>query len=179
MGVRHDGDGLVNVIEDHHSIVESKRKIGQLAIVRRGIGQMLIVAHGIVTGIADGTAAESGQSCDVRSAIGRDDFFQFPQGIRVLELFARPMHALHPHLAIECFEPQERPGPDKAISPQPFPAHDALEEKRPVAFLNFAEGTDRRQSIADEPAIDRHHRMGTGKFEEIGEGGRVEQAKLR
>ena len=57
---RHHHDGLGDVVEDDHLVVEGEGQIGHLAVVRRGVGQVLEVTHGVVTGVSDRTATEGG-----------------------------------------------------------------------------------------------------------------------
>src|SRR5438876_7046612 len=49
----HGRDRLVNVIEDHHAVVEGEAEIGKMAVVGRRIRQVLDVADRVITGIAD------------------------------------------------------------------------------------------------------------------------------
>ncbi len=85
------------------------------------------------------------------------------------------------HARAISLETQEGTAADEAVAAQTFAADDALEQKRPVAFLNLAEGADRRQRVADELAIDRHqaHRPGgrAGQGNEFLEAGTMAHAR--
>ena len=67
-------------------------------------------------------------------------------------------------------EAQERAGAEEAVAAEPFAADDALEEERPVALLDLAEGADRRERVADELAVDRHHAVAARQLDEFLEG---------
>ena len=54
MGMRHRGERLVDVIENHHAVVKREAQVGQLAIVLRRILQALDIAHRVVACAADG-----------------------------------------------------------------------------------------------------------------------------
>ena len=69
-------DGFVDVIEDHHAVVESKTQIGQMAIVGRRLGEPFDIAHGVVAGIADGAAAKARQTRQVGAVEGREFLFE-------------------------------------------------------------------------------------------------------
>ena len=62
VGMSDDGDGLVDVVEDDHAVVEGEAEIRQTAIVRRRVRQALDIADRVVAGIADGAAAEARQA---------------------------------------------------------------------------------------------------------------------
>src|SRR5262249_1753326 len=152
MRVRYHGNGLVNVIKDHHAVVEGKRQVGELAVISRRVVKALDVANGIVAGKADGSSAEPGQAGHMRRSIGGQPAFEGPQGIVVHQLgdyrwtqadsrrgVERAVLDLHP--VIECLEAQKRPGANKTVAPDALAPHDAFEEKRPIFFLDLAEGT--------------------------------------
>src|SRR5947209_7367165 len=66
-----------------------------------------------------------------------------------------------------CLVSKEGAGAEEAVTPEPFAAHDALEQERPVAFLNFAERGDGSERVADELAIDRNDTVPTGQLNEL------------
>ncbi len=76
MGVGDDGDGLVDVVEDDHAVVEGEAQVGQAAVVGRRIGQPFDVADGVVARVADRSAAEARQARQRGRAIGGQSFLQ-------------------------------------------------------------------------------------------------------
>ena len=75
--------------------------------------------------------------------------------------------------AVPGLEAQKRPGAEKAVAAQALAADDAFEEKRPIAFLDFAESRDRRQGIADQLPVNRDQAMSPGQLQEISARGTV------
>src|SRR5260370_13517769 len=71
------------------------------------------------------------------------------------------------HMAIVSLKSQPRTGADKAVSSQPLAAHHALENKRPVAFLNLAESADGGERVPDQLAIDGDETGRAGQFHEL------------
>src|SRR5262249_45377569 len=67
----------------------------------------------------------------------------------------------------ERLEAQERPGPQEAVAAVAFAADDALEQKRPIALLNLAEGADGREGVADQLAVDRHEAVPPRQLREL------------
>ena len=61
--------------------------------------------------------------------------------------------------AVERLELEERPRAEEAVAADPLAADDALEEERPVALLDLAEGADGRERVAGELAVHRHDRV--------------------
>ena len=146
VGMGDDRHGLVDVVEDDHAIVEGEAEVRQTAIVRRRVRQAFDVAHGVVGGIADGAAAEARQARQGRRAIGGQAFLQQPQRIGMLQLDGAwrfgllPGRIVDPHARAVTPGTQKRAGADEAVATQTLAADDALEEKRPIALLDFAEG---------------------------------------
>src|SRR5437763_4539845 len=70
----------------------------------------------------------------------------------------------------ERLETQERPRPEEAVAPESLTADNALEEKRPISLLDLAEGTDRRQRVAGQLAVDRHQVALARQADELVEG---------
>src|SRR5262245_55226264 len=70
-------------------------------------------------------------------------------------------------------EAQERAGAEEAVAPHALAADDGLEQERPSALLDLAEGADRRQGVADQLAVDRHQASVAGQFNELLEGGKI------
>ena len=68
MGVRHGGDGLVDVIEDDHAIVEGEAEIGQAPVVRRRLGKALDIAYGVIAGVTHCAAAEPGNTAGTKGS---------------------------------------------------------------------------------------------------------------
>ena len=75
--------------------------------------------------------------------------------------------------AVERLEAEERPGAEEAVAAEPLAADDALEQERPVALLDLAEGADRRESVAEELAVDGDDRVPGRQLGELVERGEV------
>jgi len=84
------GDGLGDVVEDDHAVVEGEAEVRQAAVVRRRVGQALDVADRVVAGVADQAAGES-RECGV-AAVGAagEQFAQVGQRVGRGELVGRP-----------------------------------------------------------------------------------------
>src|SRR5439155_3862243 len=80
---------------------------------------------------------------------------------------------LDSHSAIMRLEAQEWAGAKEAVPTQPLAADHAFEEKRPVAFLNLAEGAHRRECVADQLPIDRHDAGGASQRGQLRERGTI------
>ena len=74
-----DQDGLADVVEEDHPVVEGEREVGQAAVVGRGVGQVLGVADRVVGGVADGPADEPGEARQVDGPVSGE------QGLEVAE----------------------------------------------------------------------------------------------
>jgi hypothetical protein len=132
-------------------------QVGQVAVVGRGVGQALDVADGVVAGVADRPAAEAGQAGHGDGAVLPEQLLQGGQRVRCAGLGPLPLTGLaQAHALAKRFEHQDWPGPQKAVSPDLLAAHHRLEQKRPLALLDFAKRTDRGERVADEAAIHRH-----------------------
>src|ERR1700736_217254 len=127
--------------------------------------QTFDIAHGVIAGVADGTARETRQLRYVRGTIAGQHLLQESQRISMFAFFDRFAGMLDLHAAIERLETDERPGTEEAITAEAFAVDHALEEKRPIAFLDLAEGADRRQRVADELAVNRHDAALFGQVE--------------
>ena len=178
MSVSHRGDRLVQVVEDDHAIIEREAEVGQLAVVGRRVWQPLDVAHRIVGRVPHRAAAETRQAGQIRCAVIRQFLFEQFQRIGMIALESKflmlacastlgprvVLSRLNPHVIFVGLKTQKWSGTEKAVPPQSFAADHALEEKGPVAFLNLAESADRRQRVADQLTVDRHHAGITGQL---------------
>ena len=156
MGMSHHGDGFVDVIENHHAIVEGEAQVGELTIVCWRMGQAFHITDRIVAGIADGAAAKPRQAGNVRRMISLQALFKHPEWVGAVK-FLRALFIevrLDPNVAIVSPETQKRSRAKETVAANPFAADDAFEEKGPIAFLNLAKRGDRRERVADELAID-------------------------
>src|SRR5262249_39493780 len=71
VGVGHRGDGLVDVVENHHAVVEGETQVRQLAVVGRRVGQPFHVADRVKAGVTDRPTGKARQAGDVGSPVGR------------------------------------------------------------------------------------------------------------
>src|SRR5262249_42230363 len=166
------------VVEDDHAVVEGEAQVGQAAVVGGRVGQPLDVADRVVAGVADGPAAEARQTGDMRRAVQGELLLQEPQRVVVLELADEGASLVDFDAAPERLEAQERAGAEEAVPADALAADDALEEERPFALLNFAEGADRRERVAHELAVDGHQAGAPGQFGELLERGAVTHRRL-
>ena len=88
----------------------------------------------------------------------------------MLHLDGRPARRLKDDAIAERLEAQEGAGAEEAVAAEPFAADDALEQERPFAFLDLAEGADGRERVADELAVDRDQAGLAGQLDEFLEG---------
>src|SRR5438128_6261451 len=79
-------------------------------------------------------------------------------------------------MPIMRLEAQPRSRADKTVPAQALAADDAFKEEGPVAFLNLAEGTHRRERISDQLAIDRNQAGRAGELHEFVKRGAVAHA---
>ena len=150
------GDGLGNVVEYHHAVVETETKVRDTAIVGRRVWQSLDVPDCVVTREADGTAAESRQSGHVTGPVGAHHSLKQLKGIGV---FAFVDAVRVGSILTGCRKLQiwrKRVRPDETVTAEPLTAHDAFEEERPIAVVDLAERVDGGQRVADELPVDRH-----------------------
>src|SRR5262249_7177892 len=159
-------DRLEEVVKDDHAIVEAETEVGQVAVVGWRIRQALDVADGVITGVADTAAEETRQAMQRRRAVNRQFFLQEQQRGGVLQLDDL-VTLLHLDMRAGRLEAQERPRAEETVASQPLAPDDALEQERPVALLNLAEGADRRQRVAGQLAVDRHQVALAGQSNEL------------
>src|SRR2546423_890600 len=69
--------------------------------------------------------------------------------------------------AIEGLEAQQRSGTKKAIAADALAADDALEEKSPVPFLDFAKSADRRERVPCQLTVHGHQAGIAGQFHKL------------
>ncbi len=128
-----DQDGLADVVEEDHPVVEGEREVGQAAVVGRGVGQVLGVADGVVGGVADGAAGEPGQAraggrpgtSPSRASSSRNgSSVGGPAGDVGVE------RVEDADLAAPGLEPEERLGAEEAEPADLLAADDALEQER-------------------------------------------------
>ena len=81
VGVRHDQDRLVDVVEDDHPVVEGEREVGQAAVVGRGVRQVLDVADRVVAGVADRPPREPGEARHRGRAIAFDELLELGERV--------------------------------------------------------------------------------------------------
>src|SRR5438105_1551838 len=96
----------------------------------------------------------------MRRSVGGEFFFQQAQRIGMFAFRDRGSadagRFVNLHLPFVRLKTKKRTGAEEAVPSQPFAADHALEEKRPVPFLNLAEGADGSQRVADKLAINRN-----------------------
>src|SRR5438552_2144868 len=80
------------------------------------------------------------------------------------------------NLMIMSVKAQERPGAEEAVAADALASDHALEQERPITFLNLAEGADRRERVADQLAIDRHDPGVAGQLGEFFKGRQIAHA---
>ena len=97
----------------------------------------------------------------------------------MLRLDGRAGRRLEDDAVAERLEAQERAGADEAVAAEPLAADDALEEERPFPLLNFAEGADGRERVADELAVDGHEAGLAGQLGEFLEGRTVAHGSVQ
>ena len=120
---------------------------------RRGV---LDVAGGVVRGVADRAAGETGQLGEVDRPIGGEQRLQVAERVGGLEP-AGGAGVVGPgdrDLPAPGLEPDERLGAEQAVSADLLAADDRLEEERGGRPLDPTEGRDRGQAVGDELAID-------------------------
>jgi len=86
MGVRDHGNGLVDVVEDHHAVIEAEAEVGQAAVVDRGMLESLDVADGVVAREADRAAQEARQPQEMGRSKAGQGFLEQAQGVVVRQL---------------------------------------------------------------------------------------------
>ena len=155
----HDQHRLRGLIEDHHAVVEAETEVRNAAVVRRGVGQALDVPDRVVARVADRAAAEPRQARHARRAELRDHVFENAQRVGGFGFDPFPVPIASAGSSAASFKRAKRPRTEEAISPDPLPADDALEQERPVALLELAERGDGRERVAGEPAVHRHDRV--------------------
>jgi hypothetical protein len=82
------------------------------------------------------------------------------------------MFALHPrivanlfaNLTAKSFESSERLGTQEAVTPDPFPANDALKKESTIGVAEFVEGSNGSQGIAKELPVNGHNRVVQSEF---------------
>src|SRR5262249_3936124 len=121
---------------------------------------------GVVAGVADAAAEEARQAVQGRGAVGGQLLLQEQERVGVLQLdeAAGPVQL---DAAAERLEAQERARAEEAVAAQALAADDALEQERPVALLDLAEGADRGERVAGELAVDRHQVALAGEADEL------------
>ena len=177
-GMRHRHQRFVGVIEDHHLVVQGKRKVGQFAIILRGVRQPLDIAHRVVAGVAHRASAKPGQARDVRRVIRLEQFFEFQQRIGRVE-FLDPALGIGEHdMAVKRLDVSKRLAAHKAVATVTFPADDAFEQKRPRLILELPKHMDGRERVVEQSPIDRDNRGARGELAEFFERGVIPQALL-
>src|SRR5262249_48819248 len=152
-----------HVIEDDHAIVETEAEVRNVAIVYGCVREFLDITNRVVARVADGAATESRQARQLRSAKLRDHLFEHFERVGRFRFHPLAVTIAGARGGAVCFELAEWPRAEEAIAADAFAANDAFEEERPVAFLNLAEGRDRREGVAGELAIDRNHSVVPGQ----------------
>lgn len=137
-------DRLLDVIEDDHAVVKRERHVGQLAVIERCVRQMLGVADDVVTGVADGSAAETGQLGMWSGSIAGDQRLEFLQRIGDLSMSDAFWLVVFTafgqrNVVTERFQSQERICADEAVTSDLLAADDALKQERARTRLQFAE----------------------------------------
>ena len=109
----HGDDGLEEVVEDDHAVVEAEAEVGQTAVVRRRLPQPLDIAHGVVSGIADAAAEEARQPVQGRRAIRGQFLLKQTQRIGVLQFLDAAAAGLQADAVAVGLEAQEGAEPRK------------------------------------------------------------------
>ncbi len=175
MGMGHRGDGFVDVVEDDHAVVEGEAQVGQAggrpaagwAGARRSARRRSRHSRRPRrrSAAGRGTCGAGRRPASLPAAAAGRDVRSPPRGLPVRWICTR--------LPIERLEAQERARAEEAVAAQPLAADDAFEEERPVAFLDLAEGGDRRQRVADQLAIDRDDVALLGQLQKLVKGRQV------
>ena len=169
-GHRHHHDGLGDVVEHDHLVVEGEGQIGHLAVVGRGVGQVLEVADRVVAGVSDRTATEGGQL----RQMDRPDRLDLPpklvQRVVAIELAGdqrrrparrNPRIGIGRHPAAVGLDLEERLGGQETVASHFLAADDALEQASAASGVDLVEGADRSERIAHQPPVDGHQ-LGAG-----------------
>ena len=139
--------GLLQMVEDHHQVVEREEEIGQAERVRRRVRQALDVADRVVRRVADGAAAESRQPGHADGAEREHLFLKLGQRVLGPELPRRRPARLDLHFAAARAEDHERVGAEEAVPRQFLAARRALEEERELAARELLIRAHRSQRV--------------------------------
>ena len=148
-GHRHHHDGLGDVVEHDHLVVEGEGHVGHLAVVGRGMGQVLEVADRVVAGVSDRTATEGGQLRQMDRPNRLDPPPKLVQRVVAIELAGHqrrrppgrnPRIGIRRHPAAIGLDLEERLGGQKAVAAHFLAAHDALEQASAASGVDLVEG---------------------------------------
>ena len=134
-------DLMGDVVEDQQCFCHHKERFGQTEGVFSGRGQALETRGCFISEVTDSSAAKARQTLD------RDYFVMRHFRRDRCERINRVTGAGEDNLI--WF------GADEAVTPEPFPAFDALQQERITAEIYFEEGGNRRLEVGVYLAIHR------------------------
>ena len=153
---------------------------------------MFDIANRIVSGIANCPAGKRRQvfkfqdahrldlSAEFFQGVLCDKFFlaQYGRSLIFTRLAGGHLKSCDRDLLVPRLKQQERFRSEKTVAPHFFTADHAFEEARTGPIIDFAEGADWSQGIAEQPPVDRYIVGRTGEVAEFGSGRSVFHERL-
>ena len=153
-------DGLVDLVEHQHPVVEPERKVGQLAVIGGRIRQPLDIPHCVVPGVADRPADKPRQPRRVGRLVPRQQPLQFAERVGAVKPMLgqrfRSRVVANNHIAVKRLDLQKGIAADEAEPADLFSANHAFEQERPRTHLQLGIGTNRGERVAHQLTVDRN-----------------------
>ena len=140
---------LLNLIENHHPVIQGEGHIRQFAIILRGIWQKFGVTDRVITGVPDRPPTKTRQARQMRGPILFQHRMQVFQ--RIADFVPSSLTRFsQDDLPVKGIDLKKGARTEKAVSTHAFAADNAFKQKRIFVILQAAVGTDGRQRIADQ-----------------------------